>query len=147
MEDEMAIHKHRACFYETDQMGCVHHSNYIRWFEEARIAHMDEMGFPYSKMEKAGLGSPVLKVEAEYKTMALFDEVCVIDVRFVEYTSTRITYEYTVTDEETGTVRCTGRTYHCFRTHEGKVVSLRKACPELDEIVKQTEDYRLMTAK
>ena len=38
---------HQAQYYETDQMGIIHHSNYIRWMEEARIAYMDEMGFPY----------------------------------------------------------------------------------------------------
>ena len=30
-------------YYETDRMDCVHHSNYIRWFEEARIHLMEEL--------------------------------------------------------------------------------------------------------
>ena len=41
-----------AKYYETDQMGIVHHSNYIRWFEEARIDLMDQLGLPYRKMEE-----------------------------------------------------------------------------------------------
>lgn len=36
-------------YYETDQMGIIHHSNYIRWFEEARVALLVYLGFPYKK--------------------------------------------------------------------------------------------------
>ena len=42
---------HQAQYYETDQMGIIHHSNYIRWMEEARIAYMDEMDFPSGELE------------------------------------------------------------------------------------------------
>lgn len=41
-----------VAYYETDQMGIVHHSNYIRWFEEARIDFLAQIGLPYSKMEE-----------------------------------------------------------------------------------------------
>ena len=52
---------HQAQYYETDQMGIIHHSNYIRWMEEARIAYMDQMAFPYKAVEEAGIISPVLR--------------------------------------------------------------------------------------
>ena len=38
-------YKHLVQYYETDQMGIVHHSNYIRWFEEARSYILEENGF------------------------------------------------------------------------------------------------------
>ena len=38
---------HKVQYYETDQMAFVHHSNYIRWFEEARIHYMEQIGAPY----------------------------------------------------------------------------------------------------
>ena len=41
-----------AHYYETDRMGIIHHSNYIRWFEETRIHYLDKAGYPYSEMEK-----------------------------------------------------------------------------------------------
>ena len=69
---------HQAQYYETDQMGIIHHSNYIRWMEEARIAYMDEMGFPYRAVEEAGIVSPVLEVQCAYKSMTHFgDRVCI----------------------------------------------------------------------
>ena len=44
-------YQRKVQYYETDQMGIVHHSNYIRWFEEARIDLMEQMGLGYEKME------------------------------------------------------------------------------------------------
>ena len=49
-------------YYETDQMKIVHHSNYIRWFEEARIYWMEKMGMPYNKMEELGIIIPVVDI-------------------------------------------------------------------------------------
>ena len=46
---------HKVQYYETDRMGVTHHSNYVRWMEEARIELMDRMGFPYIKMEEEGI--------------------------------------------------------------------------------------------
>ncbi len=48
-------------YYETDQMGIIHHSNYIRWFEEARVALLVHLGFPYKKSKNLGSSSPFWK--------------------------------------------------------------------------------------
>lgn len=48
-------YEHKTQYYETDQMGIIHHSNYIRWFEEARIEFMNQCGFSYAQMEKDGI--------------------------------------------------------------------------------------------
>ena len=136
------VHEHRVYYYETDQMGCVYHANYVRWFEESRIAQMDSWCYPYAKMESAGIGSPVIKIELEYKSMALFNEICEVRCFIEEYTGTRINYAYEVTDKATGNVRCTGKSYHCFRNAEGKIVSLKREMPELDRIVRETADFK-----
>ena len=39
----MKSYEHKVQYYETDKMGIVHHSNYIRWMEESRIAYPDEL--------------------------------------------------------------------------------------------------------
>ena len=120
---------HHAQYYETDQMGCVHHSNYIRWMEEARIHMMEQMGCGYKTMEADGIMSPVLEVEATYRSMAKYGETVVIETRMEQYTGTRVEFSYTVRDQETGEVRCQGKTRHCFLGPQGRPVSLRKACP------------------
>lgn len=54
-------------YYETDQMGIVHHSNYIRFFECGRSDMMQKAGLPIEKIEKAGVMLPVILVECHYK--------------------------------------------------------------------------------
>ena len=52
--DEIKIrpYEHHAKYYETDQMGIIHHSNYIKWMEEARMDLMDQIGLSYKQMEE-----------------------------------------------------------------------------------------------
>lgn len=54
-------------YYETDLMGIVHHSNYVRYFECGRIAMLEEMGVPIPKIEESGIMLPVVSVECKYK--------------------------------------------------------------------------------
>ena len=70
----MYKYEHQAQYYETDQMGIIHHSNYIRWFESARIQYMQEIGVDYRDMEKEGIISPVLEVNCVYRSMVHFGD-------------------------------------------------------------------------
>ena len=54
-------------YYETDQMGIVHHSNYIRYFECARNNMMREFGYPIEKCEEEGVTVPIVSVECRYR--------------------------------------------------------------------------------
>ena len=54
-------------YYETDQMGIVHHSNYIRFFECGRSDMMQKAGLPIEIIEKEGVMLPVISVECHYK--------------------------------------------------------------------------------
>ena len=54
-------------YYETDQMGIVHHSNYIRYFECARDAMLVQMGLPIERCEsELGVMIPIVSVECHY---------------------------------------------------------------------------------
>ena len=59
----MFTYTHVVQYYETDRMGITHHSNYIRWMEEARVAMLEDMGFGYQKLESMGIASPVTEVD------------------------------------------------------------------------------------
>ncbi len=68
-------------YYETDQMGIVHHSNYIRYFECGRTAMLKELGLPLEKIEEAGVMLPVVSVECRYKVPAkLGDTLKVVSI-------------------------------------------------------------------
>ena len=68
-------------YYETDQMGIVHHSNYVRYFECGRIDLLEKIGLPIHKIEESGVILPVISVECRYKTPArLGDKLKVVSV-------------------------------------------------------------------
>ena len=67
-------------YYELDGMNVVHHSNYIRYMEEARIYLLDKMGLPYKKIEDNGIMIPVLEVNYKYKYPAKFGDIIVVKV-------------------------------------------------------------------
>lgn len=62
-------YEHHAKYYETDQMGIIHHSNYVKWMEEARLDLMDQIGLNYRQMEDMEIISPVLSISVEYHSM------------------------------------------------------------------------------
>ncbi|TDJ66852.1 MAG: acyl-CoA thioesterase [Planctomycetota bacterium] len=71
-------HRLRVRYGETDQMGVVHHPNYLLYFEEARTAYMAHMGLPYGELERSGVGLAVRKLDLRYRGSAVFeDELCI----------------------------------------------------------------------
>ena len=109
-------YEHNAKYYETDQMGIIHHSNYIRW------------------MEEAGIFSPVLEVNCKYKSMVHFGDTVKIHAWIKEYNGVRMAIGYRITDSATGELRTTGESAHCFLTHDGRPVSLKRSYPDWDKL-------------
>lgn len=139
----MEGYKHKVQYYETDQMGIVHHSNYIRWFEEARTDFMEQMGLGYDEMEKQGILSPVLGVEATYLRMVRFGDTVTITAKIKEYNGIKLTISYEVCNERTGMVHCKGVTKHCFLTKMGRPISLKKDLIEFHDLfAKGLEDSK-----
>lgn len=124
-------YQHKVQYYETDGMGIVHHSNYIRWFEEARVDFLAQIGMSFEQVEARGIVSPVLRVSCEYKTMARFGETVRISVRVTGYTGAKLFLAYRVEDAVSGELRCTGESSHGFLSGS-RPVSLRRAAPDYD---------------
>ncbi len=126
-KEDIKPYLHKAQYYETDQMGFVHHSNYIRWFEEARCDFMEQMGMGYREMEEAGILCPVLSVQCEYRASVYFQDTVEIRLAIKAYNGVKLTISYTITDQATGKLRTRGETSHCFLNRQGKILSLKKA--------------------
>ncbi|MDE7340761.1 MAG: acyl-CoA thioesterase [Lachnospiraceae bacterium] len=129
----MTAYEHQAQYYETDQMGIIHHSNYIRWMESARIWWMQQAGIDYGKMEEAGIVSPVVGVSCQYKSMVHFGDTVLIALKIEKYNGVKLSLSYRVTDKESGELRMTGNSEHCFMDRGGRLVSLKKEYPDYDE--------------
>ncbi|MBN1891339.1 MAG: acyl-CoA thioesterase [Clostridiales bacterium] len=133
---------HKVQYYETDQMQIAHHSNYIRWFEEARTFFLEKMGFGYEKMEKEGVTCPVTEVGCRYIKMVRFPDEVYIDTRICSFSGVRMTIEYVITNSKTHEVSAKGFSKHCFLGVSGKPVALQKEKPELFELLKRSVEER-----
>ncbi len=125
-------YEHHAKYYETDQMGIIHHSNYVKWMEEARMDLMEQIGLSYKEMEEMEIISPVLTISVEYHSMVRFDDVVEIETKLIKYNGVKMELEYRMTDKETGELRTTAHSSHCFLNRSGKPISLKRSYPELD---------------
>ena len=128
----MQDYTHKAQYYETDQMGIIHHSNYIRWMEEARMNYLSEIGFPMEKIEAWGIVSPVVDVNCKYKKSCLLNEVIGIHIMVQEYNGVKMVLKYEMYEKQSGELRAVGTSTHCFTDREGRIVSLKKRYPQLD---------------
>ena len=118
-------------YYETDMMGIVHHSNYVRFLEEARVQHLNEIGLPYKKIEDSGVLIPVLSTKCEYKYPARFDDIIVINLEMTEFNGVKMKLKYTITNKENGNIVAVCETAHCFTDKNLKPLSLKKHFPEM----------------
>jgi len=127
---------HKVQYYETDKMGITHHSNYVRWMEEARIDFLEQIGLGYKKLEAAGIVSPVVALECAYKAPTTFDDRVEIAVTVEEFRGVKLVLGYTMTDAENGTPVLEGKSAHCFLDRSGKPIALKRQFPELDAVLK-----------
>lgn len=86
-------------YYETDQMGVVHHSNYIRYFETAREEMMDHFGVPYTYTESLGIIMPVHAIHCDYIHPARYGQVLTVVTTIKEMPRSRITFHYRVLND------------------------------------------------
>ena len=123
----------KANYHETDKMGIIHHSNYIKWMEEARIAYMESLGYGFDKVEEKGIVSPVAGITITYKTPVLFNEVVDIQISLTRYSGVVQEVSYTFVKHNTGELCATATSKHCY-LKDGKVVNLKHEIPELDKL-------------
>ena len=123
----------RVMYYETDAMGVVHHSNYIRMFEEGRTDLMRQIGYPYAEMEKMGIWLPVRAVTCQYKIPAVYDDVLVIRSWVGQLKGVTMTVYYEIVKKETKETVVTGSSSHGFTDTELKPVRLKRDYPEIYE--------------
>lgn len=135
----MEIYTRKVHYYETDQMGIVHHSNYIRWFEEARIDMLDKMGLPMDKIEQLGVQIPVLSVTCNYRNMTRFNDIVSVGLNIEKYNGIKMKISYEIRNIKTNEITNTGSSEHCFLDMKGNIVSIKKSFPQMHEIFIKNE--------
>lgn len=128
-------YQRKAFFHETDQMGIIHHSNYLKWFEEARFDLLSQLDFGMNFLEKEGLSSPVLDITCSYKAMVRSNDEVSIYIQVKKLSSARLSFSYQVLKEEQ--LVATGESSHCFIDSTGKIISLKRNYPHLYQVLEK----------
>ena len=131
------MYEHKIQYYETDKMGITHHSNYIRFMEEARVDWLDKIGWSFAKLESMGLTSPVLSVKCEYKKSTTYSDIILIKLSLESYNGIKMKIKYEMTNKETNEVVAIGETQHCFLNDKGFPIIIKKSYPEFDTALKK----------
>ncbi len=116
--------RHRVAFYETDAMGVVHHSNYVRFFERARVRWLAEHDQPYTAYVEQGLNFATTHVSIDYLSSARFDDELSVTVwlEWVRGASLRMAYRI----DCNGSLTATGVTEHAAINQAGQVRPIPK---------------------
>lgn len=128
----MTPYTHIVRYYECDRMGITHHSNYVRFMEEARIDWMDQLGYGFERMEAEGIVSPVMAIDLQFKQPTTFKDAIRIEVSIREMSALKISFAYTMRVGDA--VVCTASSTHCF-LENNRPVAIEKRFPELYQAI------------
>lgn len=129
MEGNFTVYNRKINYYETDKMAIVHHSNYIRFFEEARLDMMDKFDLNYRKMEDMGIIIPVMSVDCKYIVPLCFDDEVKIHTKIIKFDGIKMEIAYEIYRDD---VLCTtGHSGHCFLDKDMKPFRMKRLYPDL----------------
>lgn len=136
-------YERRVFYYETDNMGIVHHSNYIRWMEEARFDLVRKLGADYAEQEERGIIMPVTFASCKYLAPTHYDDLIRIVPKITLFNGIRLNFSYEIFDATANRLCCTGESGHCFLDEAKRIpVNLRKSDPEFYRRVKEYEEQQ-----
>ena len=92
--------KIRVEYHHTDQMGVVHHSNYVKFFEVARTEWLRAIGLTYAEMERRGVMMPIVEVQVRYHQPAYYDELISVKAFVDEMPMARMCFRYEIRGED-----------------------------------------------
>lgn len=121
------LYTRRVQFYDTDAQGIVHHSNYFRYFEEARGELLRGIGLPYSSIRERGYEVVLLEACCNFKKPLFYDEV--VDIELLLEGVDRFTFSFVYRVSVEGELRAEGKTKHCM-VKDGKIVSIPREVRE-----------------
>ena len=124
----------RVKYYETDRMGVVHHSNYLRLLEDARMNWVEDNIIRYSDLEKMGVIIPFVESHGKFLSFLRFDDPFTVSMRLIRNGPVKFTFEYEITNDDTGDICYRGTTTHYYAADgDYHPVSLKRKFPELYE--------------
>ena len=136
----MVAAKDRVRFVETDLMGVVHHSNYLRWFEMARVEYLRTANVLLPDLIADGILFPITEVQCKYRQSAYFDEMIRVEATLVDFSRAKLCFSYRVVRETDNVLLAEGTTQNVFTDEKGRIIRLPQLYFERIEAVRQAEN-------
>lgn len=113
----------RVRYAETDQMGVVYHTNYLVWCEIGRTELIRALtGASYADLEARGIGLAVSELSIRYHGAARYDNRIRVQTTLVDARSRSVTFEYLITNADSGDRLASARTVLVSLDKNGKPV-------------------------
>ncbi|QQK80127.1 acyl-CoA thioesterase [Salicibibacter cibi] len=129
-------------YAETDQMGVVHHSQYLIWCEIGRTELINDLGFSYAKLEESGVLAPVTEANLSYKIAIRYGETVRIETWIEDYDGIRAMYGYAIYNED-GQLCVNGTTTHVIVDRERfRPRSMKKRLPEWHDVYEREKKQK-----
>jgi acyl-CoA thioester hydrolase len=110
-------------YAETDAMGIAHHSNYVIWFEMGRVDFLDQLGIPYSEVERRGVYLVVTSIGVKYRRPARFDDTIILTTRLSTLKSRMVRFDYAL-EQPDGRLLAEGFSEHIATDFEKRAVPI-----------------------
>ena len=114
----------RVRYAETDQMGVVHHANYLLYCEVGRTDFLRSLGTSYAELERAGVRLPVAEISLRYHASARYDDHLRVETTLSDVKSRTVTFDYLITEAKSATRLVTARTILVSLDDRGQVTAL-----------------------
>ena len=115
----------RVHFYDTDLMGVVHHSNYIRWFETGRVEYLRKIGINLNEMIEDKILFPITEIKAKYFHPAKFDDELELEINALALTKVKMEFNYKIRRKDEKEILVSGYSQNVFTNMEtGKIIRL-----------------------
>lgn len=136
----VAVVRDRVRFVETDLMGVVHHSNYLRWFEMARVEYLRAANVMLPDLLAAGIVFPIMDVACQYKQSAHFDDQIRVDAELVDFSRVKLCFAYKVWREPDNVLLAEGKTKNAFTDMKGRIIRLPQIYHDRIEAARRAEN-------
>jgi acyl-CoA thioester hydrolase len=114
----------RVIYADTDAMGIVYHTNYIKWFEIGRTELLRSAGIVYAEMEAQGYNLPLTEAYCNYLSPARYDQLIVVETELEYIRRASMKFVYTIWDEDRDQALVEGYTVHACTSRLGKIVRI-----------------------
>ena len=114
----------RVRYAETDQMQVVYHSNYLIWCEIGRTEFIRALGTPYAELERQNVTLAVVEASMRFHSAARYDNLIRVTTTIADVRSRTITFDYVITNAETGERFVTASTKLASLTRDSRLTSL-----------------------